>query len=165
MAFQELFDLSAEIKSQGKTWESCSQAQLDELYDITDSYNTFAGLYAMEVLNIYFDESFYIPPAVGGTWAPRLMSISPEKETLNTVKVYPNPADQLLNVEILLSGQVDFEGTLQITDAQGKQIYLKDLQSAIQMLTINTSDWSSGMYQLTIFSKNSTWKESIEIVH
>ncbi len=60
------------------------------------------------------------------------------------VKIYPNPAHDLLNVSIVES---DEQLQIECFDIQGKSVYQCNFQRFTQ---INTSDWQRGLYAYTI---------------
>jgi hypothetical protein len=60
----------------------------------------------------------------------------------NNFKVFPNPSKDVLKIEML----TNFNGTIQIRDALGKEIYNANLQNNISNFTIDTKDFESGLY-------------------
>ncbi len=60
----------------------------------------------------------------------------------NNIKIFPNPAKEVLRIEML----TNFNGTIQIRDALGKEIYNTNLQNNITNFTIDTKDFESGLY-------------------
>ncbi len=64
------------------------------------------------------------------------------------IKVYPNPAKDYLVIELM-----GYEGelALQLIDAKGQQIIVKQIQSKSMQEVINLKEISSGVYQLLIF--------------
>jgi hypothetical protein len=60
----------------------------------------------------------------------------------NNFKVFPNPSKDVLKIEM----QTNFNGTIQIRDALGKEIYNTNLHNNISNFTIDTKDFESGLY-------------------
>jgi len=58
------------------------------------------------------------------------------------IKMFPNPAKEVLRIEM----QTNFNGSIQIRDALGKEIYYANLQNNISNFTIDTKDFESGLY-------------------
>jgi hypothetical protein len=74
-------------------------------------------------------------------------------------------ADHLLNIYFNLGANPDFKGALQIFDTAGRLVYSEAVNGSQQMFSLNTSEWSSGVYQCIVSSKNDVWKGTIEIIH
>lgn len=64
-----------------------------------------------------------------------------------TFSMWPNPASQLVTI-----GLDRFEGKVQVTvlNSLGQQVFSKTVQSALTQLSIPISDWSSGLYSVTV---------------
>jgi hypothetical protein len=77
---------------------------------------------------------------------------------LETIKLFPNPANNVLNIEALPKSW-----SISVTDATGK-IY-KQLKGSQASLTINTADLASGLYliQITNLSNNNCHVRKIVI--
>jgi hypothetical protein len=60
----------------------------------------------------------------------------------NNIKIFPNPSKDVLRIEMLIS----FNGSIQIRDALGKEIFNANLQNNITNFTIDTKDFESGLY-------------------
>jgi hypothetical protein len=58
------------------------------------------------------------------------------------IKMFPNPAKEVLSIEM----QTNFNGSIQIRDALGKEIFNANLQNNITNFTIDTKDFESGLY-------------------
>jgi hypothetical protein len=69
-----------------------------------------------------------------------------------SVKIYPNPANNILNLEIDVNGSSDL--TLEILNAQGMLMYnSKIVTDRLFNETIDISGYSKGIYYLRIFNK------------
>lgn len=73
--------------------------------------------------------------------------------TANSLKVFPNPAKDIVMVDFVASGiNLSDNSLLVITDVSGKIIY-KEKVSQQQTITINTSNFSNGLYFVSIKTK------------
>lgn len=80
--------------------------------------------------------------------------ITTPAELFEMVNLYPNPADQAINVSFSLSQSAEFN--MIVTDVQGRfvldQKYTRD--AGYQIVKLNTSDFESGTYLLHLVSKD-----------
>ncbi len=85
------------------------------------------------------------------------------KSALSNAKVYPNPANSLLNVEILL--QTDEVATICLYNSMGQVVKCENLNSSITVLPIG--DFAVGIYYYRITDKNNDLikADKIMIVH
>lgn len=60
----------------------------------------------------------------------------------NNIKIFPNPSLDVLRIEM----QTNFNGSIQIRDALGKEIFNTNFQNNISNFTIDTKDFESGLY-------------------
>jgi hypothetical protein len=47
----------------------------------------------------------------------------------------------------------------------GRLIYSEELRTSQKFISLNTSDWSSGMYHCIVSNESINFKETIEIIH
>jgi hypothetical protein len=90
--------------------------------------------------------------------AMNLQALSIDDATLNVqIKVYPNPTSQSLYVSHpeLNSFQI------QITDLNGKQVYIGTIEKEIPL---DVSNYTQGMYLITIENKESNKKNTYKII-
>lgn len=76
------------------------------------------------------------------------------EQSLNTFNLYPNPFSN--TVEIDYSFATAELGILQITDMQGRIVSEHVLNSQSDSKTINTDQWSTGMYIAKLIQNNNT---------
>lgn len=139
--------LGLEISQQDwKDGATLSPAQLNTLNNLVDNYWKYrAGQKAMSYMNRHMGTNFYIPPA-RGDWQPRRASldyqIAAEQEA---IKVYPNPANEQLTVELNLSTNTN-SGSLYVFDITHRLITQMDINSNIQKFNIDISKWQNGVY-------------------
>ncbi len=73
-----------------------------------------------------------------------------EQDFANSIQLYPNPASQVLNVAFqqpLSAGSMLF-----VSDVQGRMLYSQQIGAGEQLLQLNTNDYASGIYFLTVKS-------------
>ena len=147
-------------------WDELTPNELDDLYDISDIYYTYAGMYAMNILNEYDNAGFYIPPATDDdSWTPRSVSSNRIAES-NPLNVYPNPADRLITIQLNLAKPVNAPCALTIYDMNGQIIAQRTVYFRNEQLVIDSREWVSGTYMIDFMT---SWSEHIsktfEIVH
>lgn len=77
-------------------------------------------------------------------------------DDLNDVKIYPNPAKDLLNIGFTNSDRSSQKITLNIVNAIGQSMYNAALSPTGTVKRIDMADWPGGIYFVTI-SKNGKW--------
>lgn len=84
--------------------------------------------------------------STGGGLAPSIAE-NFKTETLTTSKLYPNPTDELLNIEMPYS-----EGTTKITviDMQGKTVFNEQLAAGTQLHTLPVKELPAGVYMMML---------------
>ncbi len=112
--------------------------------------------------DIYFDYNEPVRTNTALNTIEKLSSATPvEKEHL-VKRIYPNPASDLLNLE--LDSQVEGAVSIQVTDIFGRLVHIEKFAAGNQLLSVDTSPLSSGMYLFTIAKegqKGETHKVSI----
>ncbi len=71
----------------------------------------------------------------------------------NSVKVYPNPANDLVTLEYQLSSQSDVANVIVINQL-GQQVYSGSLSGGEGTQSINIRSWTPGLYLYKISSEN-----------
>lgn len=61
-----------------------------------------------------------------------------------SLRVYPNPANNSLNID--LSALNSLDGQLSVHNLMGQQVYGSSMDNNSQVLQLNTSEWPQGMY-------------------
>ncbi len=74
------------------------------------------------------------------TWATNVSNVADDGSAL---RVYPNPAENVVNIEL---GQVSDEGVISVMDVTGK--VLKRQAVSTQKIQVNVSDLAAGVYML-----------------
>ena len=67
---------------------------------------------------------------------------------------YPNPLNNELNVMVGLSNGESYQ--LEVTNLQGKLVHQENRTYDNGMHKLNTSEWNSGMYILSVTNKHAT---------
>ena len=94
--------------------------------------------------NLFYRHVYYSPTAVD------------ENNQLN-VSLFPNPADQSLIIEAEGMAQV------KVCNMLGQVVMEREMGGNV--LSISTSDWSEGLYVVTIRNGNGTVVRRVSIVH
>jgi hypothetical protein len=82
-----------------------------------------------------------------------------EAVTNNSLKVYPNPANDVLNVSFNATSLA----TVTLTDIFGRTVYTSSVASGANNIVMNTSDLSTGMYILNVASENGSVSSKVTI--
>lgn len=90
-----------------------------------------------------------------------------ETNTVNIASAYPSPANT--NTTIAYSLPENTDVTITVTDVTGKVVYTENLgnqAAGLNRTTLNTENWSSGMYFYTISTANgSSATDKISVQH
>lgn len=76
------------------------------------------------------------------------MSVQETNAAILDVKVYPNPTTELVNIQINHS-TID-QVVVTVTDIEGKEVYNGKYAGIANVVGINTSNYSTGTYLLTL---------------
>ena len=121
----------------------------------------------MDILNAHSPTDYFIPPAYGRDGV--LKRSVQERAAINDqlVKVFPNPADYLVTIELQEMLPTQESCTLVITDAKGLEIQRKLLNPSERQFVINTEQWPTGFYAFNLIIPNSTIEINgkFEVVH
>ncbi len=122
-----------------------------ELYDeYGDGFKTDDGY--CKLTDYYSDEFFYVSGNFGFLYdysfrATTLVNLS--KNSSNTFKVYPNPTENLINIEFIEKENY----TVKIYNFSGKILDEKNINSALKT-QIDVKNYPAGIYFITISSDN-----------
>ncbi len=112
--------------------------------------NPEGGWIDKEQFDILIDESF--------------LTSTSELAQQPDLTVFPNPADQQLNVS-LKSDQSSF-GWIQVYDAFGRQVFNQQVERiSFEQWSIPTSDWSEGLFVLVFRNEQGLVSRKVLIVH
>jgi len=150
-AYGAWLELRSTMVQSGYDFENLPIAQIDELTTIAESHwNSYAGRYAMEILNAYYNGEFETEPMIssGSGDAKRTREAI---ETLHSLlHIYPNPATDylLVQMDLIISNGAE---ELLVTDSNGKQIYAIKIKDAKQQIAIDAQNWANGSYLVSLF--------------
>ena len=101
------------------------------------------------------DEGYQFLPR----YIPDIMLIinTKEQELANAITVFPNPVNDVLNIDI--RGNIAVE-KIQVTNALGQLIY-SSKNTNTTMLTIPTATWQPGVYMATFYTADAQWTERV----
>jgi hypothetical protein len=145
--YETWLNLRRDLISGGRGWDTLTVAEMDILDGLVDYWHTQAGLNAMEVLNFYYGENYFVPPAFGGEWTPRAKHMKPIEVRDQWLKVYPNPAGVYVNFE-LKPGQLSPSDTwqLRLFDLTGRLVLHRALSGQVPFHTLDLRMLTNGMY-------------------
>lgn len=86
-----------------------------------------------------------------------------ERENVS-MKLFPNPASAVLNVDITLNQQNNSSKKIVITDLIGKVVYTKEIKNKIVNTKINTSDFNAGLYFVSFLTDGKAIKTEKVII-
>lgn len=81
--------------------------------------------------------------------------ISFEKKYYNSLKVYPNPADSKLTIE--LAGVNEKVQNIKIIDVRGAVVFKQDNTDGLNKYTLDISNWHSGVYVVSAEGKDNVY--------
>jgi hypothetical protein len=74
------------------------------------------------------------------------VGISTERHSLGELQLYPNPARDLLHVN--LGTEPEKEGEIRIADLSGKRVFEDRIRAGIQIQVLDISALTEGMYMI-----------------
>ncbi len=135
-----------------------NNANIDLFYDFTttaDGGFLLAGL-AWNANNNSQDAWLLKVDSVGCEYENCLVGIDEESKKV-VVDIYPNPASDVLNIELQEAGK---KYEIQLVDIQGQLVYKSEVRN--QKSEINISSLANGIYLLTL--QNAEQKTSVKII-
>jgi Leucine-rich repeat (LRR) protein len=127
------------------------------IYYINISSNPFTCV-PNYVAGMGSDSLTYTKCTAGNVNGCTVTGINELKVISDELKVYPNPASEMINVEGLM---VNENSSITITDMLGKTV--KQVPFNTQYLTLNISELSEGVYNLSITSKEGVTNKRLVI--
>lgn len=108
---------------------------------------------------IYSDSQVSFAPGFQQPMSYKKNTVSPLLD-LMSVDVFPNPAQHGFKIE---SQEPLQDAKIQIADIQGRLIMSKQI-AEFESLTVNSSSWESGVYFITILTKDSELKSCNKVL-
>ena len=93
------------------------------------------------------------------TWENRLEK--PEISIKKEINLYPNPVNQFLQIRV---GNLD-GAQISVFSNSGREIHRIDAVEKNHKYSINTEQWSQGVYYLTTFTNTHQYTKQIIVTH
>jgi hypothetical protein len=93
-----------------------------------------------------------------------LSTVGSEELSAAGIRVYPNPAKEMLFVEINENSPMK-EGTIQIFNSIGKSIYNRTLSANDQSISIDLKGFASGVYTFRLLQEGNKAVNYKVVVH
>jgi hypothetical protein len=144
---QIMFGKRLNLTMENPKWEDLSNAEKTNLRDMAvDYYYTTAGKKAVAILNTYYGEDHIIPPYYQG--APgEVRAFLETLKTLNTIQfieVFPNPANDYLNIKVHLEMATITNQSLTVYNALGQPLQTLKVFNANQQFALDLQNYSNG---------------------
>jgi hypothetical protein len=165
--FYEWLNLKRAIFDDDQYMESLSGAFIQQLQLLADSYPySYAGGKAMLVLNDYYEGEYVFEPFVPFEPAStKSLKNSKSEVKLDLIRIFPDPASNLLNIQLHIPEAIFKSGQIKILDMNGKLITQMQVHSSNQQYCLDVSSWSVGAYQVILFNEsNKVESKSIHVI-
>jgi hypothetical protein len=150
--FVSMYNMQISLTEIGANWFNIDADQEKEIRDIA-SRNNPASQRAKAILNLVFSESYPFEWALPGKDGQRSTQ---QESILPLFQVYPNPADDEVNI-VMLGGNNEC-WNLQLTDLFGR-VMENFINAASGTLTINVHGFANGIYMLRKSKDGLAWSE------
>lgn len=158
-----------DLATENPKWVDLSNAELGGLSDLAlDAYYTTAGKKAAAILNTYYGEDHFIPPYYQG--APgevrTFMESLKMSRSIKLLEAYPNPANDYLNIKMLLDGVALTNESLTVYDALGQPLQTLKVNDANQQFVLDLRNYSAGNYTISLQASEKTLQTiTFNVVH
>jgi hypothetical protein len=138
----------------------------DILYSLEDSFHygiqENSGLYQREFSTLNHSNSRLLNSSVingdtTGTMPPEIFFLTSKTEAKNTIRIYPNPAQDVVNIELPSHNHA----TIKIYTSEGKLI--QEFEGLGTTQTINTSRYIPGIYIVKVIFEDDIYTNRIVI--
>jgi Secretion system C-terminal sorting domain len=154
-AFMDWITLRKDMMMANRDWHTMNASDVSALENLLLYFDSYAASQAMQVLNEFAGADYFIPPAYGVNGVAKRARVTAADISANMLRVYPNPADYRLTIELKESLPTQEMCILIITDAMGKEVNNQQVNSALKQFLIDTKDWAVGLYAFKIVVPNS----------
>jgi hypothetical protein len=165
-SYELWIDLRSQMIQDGLDFDNLPQSQIEALANIADNHwNSYAGRNAMEIHNLYYDGQYDIDPMISSGAKNSKRSGATTTQTLTVLRVYPNPANDYVLVEVFQEFSKPGQAVV-VVDSYGKQIYQTSIQNASHQLKIEVGHWAAGNYQISLLQNDRVIESTtIHVVH
>jgi hypothetical protein len=155
--FEDWYDIKSElITVHHGDWSTLTAPQIINLEALAENYATLGGKRAMAVLNAYYEADYFIPPAYGGNAFEWRNLDQATLLTPSSLKIYPNPATTILNIELDYSSHTSKPDKLIIYNTLGQVVEIVDLSKNVEYKSLDVRQWTPGLYHYTLISQNTS---------
>lgn len=103
----------------------------------------------------------YVATQAGGELTKLPVATSIEKNTSNSFAIYPNPANEFINIE--LEEATAGQSAVKIYNIAGMLVKSESIQPNSQQIRLNTSLMQNGLYIVTIQNENGVMSKRIQV--
>ncbi len=166
---RQAFGLWLSVATDDPEWDKLSSSDKAIIDQLASTYHqTHAGKKAMTVLNTFYGEDHFIPPYYDGA-SGQVRSLTTRNTTIqaiNLMLIYPNPANEMLQININLEGIVLTNESIRIADGEGKLISTIQVKDPHQQIVIDTRSFAPGSYYISLSKASGILQtEKINVVH
>lgn len=134
----------------GRTEAELKKTEVDELRDIAEEKVGFASVQAASIVRFFYGNAPTFYPALPNWNASEERKEQEQIAVLNpTIWGYPNPTSDWVEIVYELPNEVK-EGVLEINAVSGQIIQKIKINQNNGTVTLNTTNWSSGIYFATL---------------
>ena len=145
--YAEIIQMESDLNTQGEYWSKLSTANQNRLITIASTYNGVATVKARNILKMYFDMQFGALPTKPAYTPLQFTSVTRSRRNEdNLVKVYPNPAYNILNIEL----ENNLNGcTFRLLSIDGRMVKILTLQEEKNKIDLSGIDNGIYFYEIT----------------
>jgi len=151
MNLQTIKNIQVDLLISERAFAELTANEIQVLKAIDDEKGTYASI-ARSMVNAAIGDHEYeflplpLPrPIVSG-------SISQMDMSAESMNIYPNPTESLINIEFVLTDLED--ASLTIYDATGKVVRSMMIENLVEVVSLDVSDFAEGMYIATLKTAN-----------
>ena len=140
------------IRDDNTYMDSLPQAYINALQQLADDHPfSTAGNSAMIVLNEYYGGQYYVSAYVPQERAvSKNLIIKRKSENTSWMNVYPDPAINLVNIQVMIPETYFKQGKILITDSAGKLLEEFSVLYPDHLFTLDLTNWKPGQYNVTL---------------
>lgn len=128
--------------------------EIDLLLTLASNDRSYASAWARTMLRLSCTDYLYQEPIIiEAEYMPRKGRVrSSKSDLLQTLKVYPNPASEYVNIDFFetIISQNDL---IIVTEMEGKEVHRYALSAGQQGHIMGVKQWKSGLYIITLWQK------------